>query len=431
MVDLHIWAFPVNLIVAIGLFALSIVLYFRKPVRNLFLGCEAGIVSCVLMALFALSLFVEGTFSVPVHHSIPFTVLMLFSVCWLNMVVVDAFSRRRGVAYLLVHAGLLLMLAGGFYGAPDVVRGQTTVDGRHDTDILFTKDGVTMLPFSMKLKEFRTEYHDDGVSPKQYLSEITVDGVDMVTSVNHPARTESFSIFQADYDKEAGLYSILLVVHDPWLPFVMLGILFLAIGTLLSFKRIWQHRLVLLLVLVIALFFGAISLARIRLGQLMPALRSIWFVPHLLVYMLAYSLMAVSLVLAAVSMFKGVGSGFVSGKFAYRGMDRASGLSVADRLSLLSARLLETASGLLMLGMLCGMVWAWRAWGDWWAWDPKECWAGVTVLIALIFSHMPYYRKGWRLFLVVLVAFLAMQMTWYGVNYLPSAEFGLHTYNMG
>ena len=74
MVDLHIWAFPVNLIVAIGLFALSIVLYFRKPVRNLFLGCEAGIVSCVLMALFALSLFVEGTFSVPVHRSIPFTV---------------------------------------------------------------------------------------------------------------------------------------------------------------------------------------------------------------------------------------------------------------------------------------------------------------------------------------------------------------------
>ena len=60
-----------------------------------------------------------------------------------------------------------------------------------------------------------------------------------------------------------------------------------------------------------------------------------------------------------------------------------------------------------------------------------ECWAVVTVLITLIFSHMPYYRKGWRLFLVVLVAFLAMQMTWYGVNYLPSAEFGLHTYNMG
>ena len=28
----------------------------------------------------------------------------------------------------------------------------------------------------------------------------------------------------------------------------------------------------------------------------------------------------------------------------------------------------------------------------------------------------------------VLLSFAAMQMTWYGVNYLPSAELSLHTY---
>ena len=86
--------------------------------------------------------------------------------------------------------------------------------------------------------------------------------------------------------------------------------------------------------------------------------------------------------------------------------------------------------------MLCGAVWAKQAWGDYWTWDPKEGWALVTWMLTLIGMHLkiksedPKVQKTMLVLLVVfvLLSFAAMQMTWYGVNYLPSAELSLHTY---
>lgn len=76
--------------------------------------------------------------------------------------------------------------------------------------------------------------------------------------------------------------------------------------------------------------------------------------------------------------------------------------------------------------MMCGAVWAQQAWGDYWTWDVKECWAAATWLLTVAGSHVP--GKKLKLTFAV-IAFLAMQMTWYGVNYLPSAAQSLHTYN--
>ena len=98
--------------------------------------------------------------------------------------------------------------------------------------------------------------------------------------------------------------------------------------------------------------------------------------------------------------------------------------------------LLQTSSCLLLMGMLCGAVWAKQAWGDYWTWDPKECWALATWMLTLIGMHLktksqePKEKKTVQVLLVVfvLLSFAAMQMTWYGVNYLPSAEVSLHTY---
>ena len=50
--------------------------------------------------------------------------------------------------------------------------------------------------------------------------------------------------------------------------------------------------------------------------------------------------------------------------------------------------LLQTSSCLLLIGMLCGAVWAKQAWGDYWTWDPKECWAMATWMLTLIGMHL-------------------------------------------
>ena len=239
-------------------------------------------------------------------------------------------------------------------------------------------------------------------SPKQYTSALSIDGRITQTSVNHPCRHKGYRIYQSGYDLDSGHYSVLKIVRDPWLPVVALGALMLLLGALLSLKTAWSNWKVLVVVLLLAVVFALISIARISFGTLSPALRSLWFVPHLIVYMLAYSILALSVI-----------SGFVS----------LISAKVPDGLP---AKLLSTASSLLLIGMMCGAVWAKQAWGDYWTWDAKECWAAATWLLTLAGTHAP--RKSLR-FSFAVIAFLAMQMTWYGVNYLPSSTHSLHTYN--
>ncbi len=171
----------------------------------------------------------------------------------------------------------------------------------------------------------------------------------------------------------------------------------------------WRYRFLLPFAAVLAAVFTLVNILNpaIHSAALMPALRSAWFVPHVAVYMVAYALSTASLLLFAVS--------FRKGRNALR---RQSGA------------LTRAGSALLILGMLMGAVWARQAWGTYWAWDAKECWAAATWLLYL--AHIHYFRRfperPKTAFLLLLAAFAALQITWYGVDYLPAAEKSLHTY---
>ena len=87
----------------------------------------------------------------------------------------------------------------------------------------------------------------------------------------------------------------------------------------------------------------------------------------------------------------------------------------------------------MTLGMLSGAVWAKAAWGHYWAWDPIETWAAATWFSYLAYIHFRLGRPAaHRKALVgLLVSFLLLQMCWYGINYLPSAQgVSVHTYNL-
>ena len=61
--------------------------------------------------------------------------------------------------------------------------------------------------------------------------------------------------------------------------------------------------------------------------------------------------------------------------------------------------------------------------------DPKETWAFVTAAAYLVYIHLRLRRSPERVVLWTLpIAFLLLMVTWIGVNYLPSAQGGLHTY---
>ncbi|MBR3727052.1 MAG: cytochrome c biogenesis protein CcsA, partial [Prevotella sp.] len=72
-----------------------------------------------------------------------------------------------------------------------------------------------------------------------------------------------------------------------------------------------------------------------------------------------------------------------------------------------------------------------EAWGHYWSWDPKETWAAITWFSYLVYIH--YRRLSghhprvalWPL----LATFALLQMCWWGINYLPSAQGNsMHTY---
>ena len=93
-------------------------------------------------------------------------------------------------------------------------------------------------------------------------------------------------------------------------------------------------------------------------------------------------------------------------------------------------------SGLAFIRQCCaweseffiGAVWANVSWGSYWAWDPKEVWALISFLIYGAAFHGPslaVFRQPRFFHAYMVLAFLTVLMTYFGVNYLLG---GMHSY---
>ena len=78
-------------------------------------------------------------------------------------------------------------------------------------------------------------------------------------------------------------------------------------------------------------------------------------------------------------------------------------------------------------GLIFGAIWADKAWGHYWSWDPKETWSLITWLIYAFYLHGRYIRgwQGQKVTVVAVIGFLSTIFTYVGVNILLS---GLHSY---
>ena len=185
---------------------------------------------------------------------------------------------------------------------------------------------------------------------------------------------------------------------------------FILVAGLFTYAR-WKYRWIMLFSTVLAGVFIIINIARPEIHDqtLMPALQSVWFVPHVSIYMFSYSLLGCATLLSVVALVR-----------KSTDMDRAI------------ERLLYAGLAFLTTGMLTGALWAKEAWGAYWSWDAKEAWAAATWALYLIAIHlapsvMNTKRRG-LYHTVILLGFVALQMCWYGINYLPSAETSVHVY---
>ena len=150
---------------------------------------------------------------------------------------------------------------------------------------------------------------------------------------------------------------------------------------------------------------------------LVPALQSYWLWLHVSVTLLGEAFFAIAFVTSILYMIADV-------KEKKGGKTSLS----SEKLDSISYRCIAVGFPLFTLGgLIFGMVWAYKAWGSYWSWDPKEVWSLITWFVFALYLHTRLVMgwKGRKSAFIAILGFLAALFTYFGVNYLLS---GLHSY---
>lgn len=174
------------------------------------------------------------------------------------------------------------------------------------------------------------------------------------------------------------------------------------------------------LLIVIALMALASSpLMPKEANPLMPALQSYWLWLHVSVTLLGEAFFAFAFITSIMYL--------VADSNEKKGSAKKSGLT-AEKLDSISYRCIAIGFPLFTLGgLVFGMIWAYKAWGSYWSWDPKETWSLITWFVFALYLHTRIVMgwKGRRSASIAIIGFLAAIFTYFGVNYILA---GLHSY---
>lgn len=190
--------------------------------------------------------------------------------------------------------------------------------------------------------------------------------------------------------------------------FLSWAVLLLTIGLYRRFEVILHYGP---LLAAFALLVAMITDSNPQITQLMPVLQSPLLSIHVMIIMFSYALFGL---MALVGI-----EGLV--------MHRRHQSDRVETLAALSHVLLYPAVALLAIGCFIGAIWANVSWGRYWSWDSKETWALITMLIyaAPLHSDIRWTNKPVRFHLYMVLAFLSVLMTYFGVNYFLA---GMHSY---
>ena len=155
------------------------------------------------------------------------------------------------------------------------------------------------------------------------------------------------------------------------------------------------------------MLMASLSSANPQITHLMPVLQSPLLSIHVLSMMMSYTL------------------------FGLAALNGIMGLVVpAGRETLRDVSLVVLYPGifLLIFGTFLGAVWANISWGSYWAWDPKETWALITILVYSFALHgrsLKFFRNPIFFHIYAILAFLSVLVTYFGVNLILG---GMHAY---
>lgn len=156
-----------------------------------------------------------------------------------------------------------------------------------------------------------------------------------------------------------------------------------------------------------------------QITHVMPVLNSPLLCLHVSVIMTAFALLSLTFICGLTAV-------------ALRLVCRSKAEELEPKLEslrVLSDLFLYPAMTALGFGIFIGAIWANVSWGTYWSWDAKEVWGLITFMVyaaSLHRSSLPLLRKPLCYHVFMVLAFLSILMTYFGVNYFLGGS--MHSY---
>ncbi|WP_299550460.1 cytochrome c biogenesis protein CcsA [Seonamhaeicola sp.] len=170
------------------------------------------------------------------------------------------------------------------------------------------------------------------------------------------------------------------------------------------------------------LFVSYLDWLNPEITNLMPVLKSYWLKIHVATIVSSYAPLALSAVLGIMALLLML--------FKTKKTRSIIELKIKE-LTYINELSMTIGLFTLAIGTFLGGVWANESWGRYWAWDPKETWALISIIVYAIVLHLrfvPKLNNFYTLNVASMFAFWSIIMTSFGVNYYLS---GLHSYASG
>jgi cytochrome c-type biogenesis protein CcsB len=170
------------------------------------------------------------------------------------------------------------------------------------------------------------------------------------------------------------------------------------------------------------LFVSYLDWLNPEITNLMPVLKSYWLKIHVATIVSSYAPLALSAVLGLMALLLLI---FKTPKTKDIIEIKIKELTYINEIAM------TIGLFVLAIGTFLGGIWANESWGRYWAWDPKETWALISIIVYAIVLHLrfiPKLNNNFILNVASMFAFWSIIMTSFGVNYYLS---GLHSYAAG
>ncbi|MDO4345370.1 MAG: c-type cytochrome biogenesis protein CcsB [Eubacteriales bacterium] len=190
----------------------------------------------------------------------------------------------------------------------------------------------------------------------------------------------------------------------------------IALCYLLAYRKYKVSAMGTFIAPILFLVIGYAAMQSKEVRELMPALQSNWLVLHVSTAIISYGSFAVSCGISLLYLF-----------YDKISEDRRKGMPEKKKLDMMSYRVITFGFMFLTIVMITGAIWAQRAWGHYWTWDPKETWSLITWIIYALYLHVRINRRwsGKRTAMFAVIGFICVIFTFIGVNtFIPS----IHSY---